>query len=133
MLASILCIVSSHIQSHQSYLTPRYSLAGSHHATSLAPTMSAVSYPPTINTFVQVTAPHSAWPSAFPTSESQADVVRSKPSFVRITPTLPDIHPAIPSQENQLADEPVDQDGSKVSVLDSQPDRQPVSVSYCRR
>ena len=78
--------------------------------TSLAPTMPAVSYPPTINTFAPVTAPHSAWPSSFPTSESQVDVVRDQPSYVQITPTLPDVHPAIPSQEDQLAEEPIDQD-----------------------
>jgi len=78
--------------------------------TSLAPTMSAVSCPPTINTFPPVTAPHPAWPSAFPTSESQVDVVRDQPSFVQITPTLPDVHPAFPSQEGQLAEKPIDQD-----------------------
>jgi hypothetical protein len=76
--------------------------------TSLAPTMSAVSYPPTINTLAPVTASPSAWPSVFPTSGSQVEVVRNQPSFVQITPTLPDAHPAIPSQEDQLADEPVD-------------------------
>jgi hypothetical protein len=77
--------------------------------TSLAPTMPVISYLPTINSFAQITAPHSAWPSAFPTSGSQVGVVRDQPSFVQITPTLPDSHPAIPSQEDQLAAEQVDQ------------------------
>jgi hypothetical protein len=80
--------------------------------TSLSPAMPAVSYLPTITTFAPVTASPSAWPSAFPTptSGSHVDVVRNQPSFVQITPTLPDIHPEVPSQEDQLADEPVDQD-----------------------